>query len=42
MNDKLFLVEMYTTINNNGPNEKEYSFNDEANESLLLHFLYIL
>ncbi len=42
MNDKLLLVEMYITINNNGTNEKEYSFSDEVTERLLLHLLYIL
>jgi hypothetical protein len=42
MNDKLLLVEMYTTTKNNGINEKKYNFNHEANESFLLHLLYIL
>jgi len=37
MNDKLMLIELYTTIKNNGTNEKKMQFNDEANESLSLH-----
>jgi hypothetical protein len=42
MNDTLLFVELYTKIKNNGTNILKKQFNDEANESLLLHIWYIL
>jgi hypothetical protein len=42
MNDKLLFAKMYTTIKDNGKNERNCNFNDENNENLLLHLLHIL